>query len=256
MVGVSLRRKHKLSDLIVEDVKRRIVSDRLKPGDRLPNEKDLIEQYGCAKGTVREALKGLEVEGLIVTKTGPTGGAYLTQPTVDHAARALRNFLHFQHLDGDQVYQLRILIEEELAASVVGRLTDDDFRALEDNIALCAHPPEDEEEQRTQRIAELEFHNMLAALCPNPLLAFLGRFLNDLLRDLVVLKKVYLPARAQFGEANLDYHRRLLDAYRRADEATVRRLMREHMCDAHDHLHALEGEVAKRFLLDGPPHGH
>ena len=62
----TLRRRQKLSELIVEDVKRRIVTEKLRPGDRLPGEAELIAEHGCAKATVREALKGLEVEGLVV----------------------------------------------------------------------------------------------------------------------------------------------------------------------------------------------
>lgn len=246
----TLRRRQKLSELIVEDVKRRIVTEKLRPGDRLPGEAELIAEHGCAKATVREALKGLEVEGLVVSRTGPGGGAYLAEPTHDHASRALRNFLHFRHPDSHQIYALRKLIEPEVAVLAVGRLTDADYAALEDNIALCAHEPVSEDEQRVQRIAEIEFHNVLADACPNPIYGFLGRFLNELLRDVVVLKKVYVPERHQFGAANVDYHRQIVDAYRRADAGAIRRLMTDHMCDAEDHLDALEAEVARRFLLE------
>lgn len=245
-------RRRKLSDVIVEDVKRLIVAECLAPGDRVPSEPELIESYGCSKGTAREALKALEVEGLIVTRTGPGGGAYLAPANSEPAARMLRNFLHFQHLDGEQVYQIRKVVEPELAASVVGRLTEAQFAALEDNIVVCSRRPETEEEQRRQRVLELDFHNILADACPNPLLAFVGRFLNDMLRDLVVLKKAYKPERHQFGEANVAYHRRLLVAYRLGDVMQVRGIMLEHMRDAEHHMTALEGEVEKRFLLGFP----
>ncbi|WP_372501141.1 FCD domain-containing protein (plasmid) [Tistrella mobilis] len=248
--GAPTRRRPKLSELIVEDVKRRIVTEQLKPGDRLPGEAELIRLHGCSKGTVREALKGLEVEGLVVSRTGPGGGAWLARPTHDHASRALRNFLQFRHPDGHQIYALRKLIEPEVAVLAVGRLGPADFEVLEANIALCAHEPVTEEEQRIQRIAEIDFHNVLADVCPNPIFGFLGRFLNELLRDVVVLKKVYLPERRQFGLNNVDYHRRLIEAFRREDAAEVRRLMLDHMCDAEDHLDALEAEVARRFLLE------
>jgi GntR family transcriptional regulator, transcriptional repressor for pyruvate dehydrogenase complex len=101
----------------------------LKPGDRLPTERELMESFQCSKGSAREALKALEVEGLVSTRTGPTGGAYLNQAGTEPASRALRNYLHFQHLDGEQVYQLRKVIEVELAVSVLGRLSEDDYQA-------------------------------------------------------------------------------------------------------------------------------
>ncbi len=245
-------RRTKLSDLIVQDVKRLIVAECLKPGDRVPSEPELIASYGCSKGTVREALKALQVEGLVVTRTGPGGGAYLAEADPEPAARMLRNFLHFQHLDGEGVYQMRKVVEPELAASVTGRLTPERFAQLEENVAECSRRPETEDEQQRQRILELEFHNILADACPNPLLAFVGRFLNDMLRDLVVLKKAYVPERHRFGEANVGYHRLLLDAYREGDAARVRAIMLAHMHDAERHMVALEGEVANSFLLEFP----
>ena len=90
------------------------------------------------QGSAREALKALEVEGLVSTRTGPSGGAYLNQAGTEPASRALRNYLHFQHLDGEQVYQLRKVIEVELAVSVLGRLSEDDYIALQANVDFAA----------------------------------------------------------------------------------------------------------------------
>ena len=243
------RRRQKLAELISDDIKRWIATEGLDQGERLPNEKTLMELYGCAKGTVREALKILEVEGLITLKTGPGGGAVINQPTMEPASRMLRNFLHFKSLDGHQVYQLRKLLEVELAVSVVGRLGREDLANLEANLGACecCHPHD--EDQRRQRFLELEFHNLLAKACPNPLLAFMCRFLNDMLRDLVVVKKAYIPERKQFDEANHRYHRDLIEAYRAEDVERVRALMTEHMQDAERHMTALEAEMAAQMLI-------
>ena len=240
-------RKRKLSDLIVDEVKSMIVAEKLLPGDRLPNEKDLIDQFGCSKGTVREALKALEVEGLVYTRPGPGGGAYLSEVGTDPASKMLRNYLYFNHLSADQIYQMRKLIEVELAVSVVGKLTPTDFELLEAHTQACATPPESEEQQRSQRIAELEFHNVLSDACPNPLLSFMGRFLNETLRDLVVLKKSYQIDSYHFTQSNVDYHERLMAAYRAEDTGQVRRLMGEHMCEAEAHFVALDGKISKKM---------
>lgn len=242
-------RRQKLAELISDDIKRWIASERLEAGARLPNEKALMELYGCAKGTVREALKILEVEGLVTLKTGPGGGAVINTPGMEPASRSLRNFLHFEGLEGEQVYQLRKLLEVELAVSVVGHLDDDTLARLETNLDACQHCHEGEEEQRRQRFLELEFHNILAQACPNPLLAFVCQFLNDMLRDLVVIKKAYKPERKKFDRANQDYHRKLIDAYRERDTDQVRKLMSEHMGDAEHHMTALEAQMAAQMLV-------
>ncbi len=242
-------RRQKLADLIAEDLKRRIVLDKLGPGDGLPNEKALIDEYGCAKATLREALRILEFEGLIRLKTGPKGGAVISEVTIEPACRALRNFLHFQRVDGSQVYQLRRLVEIEVAASVVGRLDEATFARLRENIAECRQPHEDEQSQRQHRMLELEFHNILTECCPNPLLRFMSHFVNDFLRDLVILKKAYRPERRAFDRANIDYHVALLEALVDRDPERVRLLMDEHMRDAEAHLVALEGVVSEQFLV-------
>lgn len=244
---IKRRRKQKLSDLIVDEVKAMIVAEKLLPGDRLPSEKELIEEFGCSKGTVREAQKALEVEGLIWTRPGPGGGAWLSEVGTEPASKALRNYLYFKHLSAEQVYQMRKLIEVELAVSVVGHLTERDFELLDQYIRACSEPPASEEEQREQRIAELEFHNVLADACPNPLLGFVGRFLNETLRDLVVLKKSYQIDAYEFTRSNVDYHVELVTAYRNADEAGVRRLMGEHMCEAEEHFVALDGQISRKM---------
>jgi len=243
----SKQTKRKLSDLIVDEVKRHIVADELKPGDRLPSEKDLIEQYEVSKGTVREALKALEVEGLIKTKPGPGGGAWLTEVGIEPASKALRNHLYFRHINAEQLYQMRKLIEVELAVSVVGVLSAEDFTQLRKNTDLCSSKPTSETEQRLQRIAELEFHNVIADASPNPILAFTGRFLNELLRDLVVFKKSYLIDSYEFTKSNVDYHYALIRAFEREDTLQVRTLMSEHMCEAEIHFITLDGEISKKM---------
>lgn len=241
------RRKQKLSDLIVAEVKSMIVSEKLHPGDRLPSEKELIEEFGASKGTVREALKALEVEGLVWTRPGPGGGAWLSAVGTEPASTALRNYLYFNNLSADQVYQMRKLIEVELAVSVVDSLTEHDFVLLEKYIHVCSSRPATEEQQREQRIGELEFHNVLADACPNALLGFVARFLNETLRDLVVLKKSYQIDAFEFTRANVDYHIELLKAFKEKDKCSVRKLMGEHMCQAEEQFVALDGQISRKM---------
>lgn len=248
MSGFGRLRPQKRADLIVDEIKRWIVAERKQPGDRLPTEKALIELFGCSKGTIREALKSLEVQGLVSVKTGPQGGASLVSVSYEHAAQPLRNYLHFQNITGRQLYALRKVLQPELAASVVGRLAGEDFAELERSVAICASPARDNAERQAQRLAELDFHVTLAKRCPDPLLALMCRFLDDLLRDLVIYRKVRLPEQRAFSRSNLDYHRALVDAYRKEDVAAVRKLMIEHMEEAEHYNIELDALLADSML--------
>ncbi|WLD58875.1 FCD domain-containing protein [Salinispirillum sp. LH 10-3-1] len=248
MSGLDTTRRLKRADQIVESVKRWVVVQDMQPGERLPNEATLMEQFDCARGTVREALKSLEVQGLITIKTGPNGGAVLAQVPYPLASQLLRNFLHFQHPTGPDIYQLRVLVEPQIAEMAVGNLTDADLAELNRLTELCAEAPANLEERLEQRIAELEFHNVLADRCGNPLFAFLGRFLNDLIKDLVIYKKVQLPEQREFSEANLHFHRELNEAFQQRDQAHVKQLMTEHMLSAQAFNVELEGQLVGGLL--------
>ena len=238
----------KRSDQIVSAIKRWVAVNEKQPGDRLPNERDLMEQFDCSKGTVREALKSLEVQGLISVKTGPNGGAVLESVPYERASELLRNFLHFERPSGPDVYALRSLIEPEIAALATPNLTEDDLTYLQGLVDLGPDAPKTFDERVEQRFAELEFHIRLAQRCNSPMLSFMGRFLNDMIRDLVIFKKSSLPEQREFSCANLHYHEELMLAFRAKDAEQARRLMADHMASAEHFNRELEGKLKEYFL--------
>ena len=238
----------KLSDQIVESVKSWVVLNQMQPGDRLPNERELMEQFGYSKGTVREALKSLEVQGLVSIRTGPNGGAILERVPYGKASELLRNFLHFDQPSGSEIYALRTLIEPQIAALAASKLTEEDLDTLDALVKRCDVAPDTFEERIEQRIAELDFHVLLAQRCGNPMLAFIGRFVNDMIRDLVIFKKAALPEQREFSCANCAYHKQLLDAFRARDVETARTLMYDHMKSAEHFNRELDGQLSQHFL--------
>lgn len=240
-------RRVKQADLIVEEIKRWITSDK-QPGDRLPQERDLIAHFGSSRSSVREALRTLEVQGLVRIRTGPNGGAFIAEIPPERTYEVLRNYLHFEGLNGIQIYQLRKLLEPELAASTAEALTEADFAALADTLSASSGPWTDIERIQEMRVAEIEFHNILARACPNPLLRVWCLFLNDLLEDLVVYRKGHVATHDEYIHSNTDYHTRLLEALHRRDRYAVREIMLAHMIDCENYMMKLEGVVEQKFL--------
>lgn len=247
--GMRVPQKRKRSDMIAEEIKRWIIAEGKVAGERLPLERDLAALFNCAKGTLREALKSLEVQGLISIRTGPNGGATLAEVSYDRSTELLRNYMHFQNLTVEQVYEFRKVVEVEMAASVVGHLDEEAFARLEESIGSCACSGHKAADQFKTRQAELDFHVLLAQYCPNPLLSYHSRFISDLLRDFIRLRTDEPEAFDKFSEMNRDYHRRLIDALREEDRELVRRLMREHMEKAEQFTMELEGVVSENLML-------
>jgi GntR family transcriptional repressor for pyruvate dehydrogenase complex len=240
----------KRGDLVVEEIKRWIAERRLGPGDKLPKEEELQALFGVSKGTAREALKSLEVQGLVRISTGPAGGATIGAVPLDRALQLLQNYLFFHALDVAQIYAVRRLLEPELAAGAVPQLTEEHFAALEKSIASCAPHPSSPAQALAQRQEDLHFHDVLAEANPNLLLRFMCQVINHLLRHSVAMGDPNHATAHKLGETNVAAHQRLLAAARRRDADRVRKLMVEHVDEAERHVHRLAAAVRQRFLLE------
>src|SRR5499425_3437941 len=137
-MAVPTMRATKRGDLVVEEIKRWIAERRLQPGDKLPKETELQALFGVSKGTAREALKSLEVQGLVTVSTGPSGGATIGEVPLERTLQLLQNYLFFHQFDVAQIYAVRRVLEPELAAGAVPHLTKEHFDALERSITSCA----------------------------------------------------------------------------------------------------------------------
>lgn len=217
-------------DLIVEEIKRWIIKGELRPGDRLPKEAELEELLSSSRGTVREALKVLESQGLIEILRGPKGGGRISHVSYEKTSSALRNFLYFQTLTWSNVYEVREKLEPTLAEAVVDKLTSEDIAALRQTVEVCRKGIDGDVDPRTHRIAELEFHSILARACPNALLSLLCCFINDMLRDLALSDpRIILPKDSHFALDAVRFHSDLIDAFEDKDKARVHKLMSEHV---------------------------
>jgi GntR family transcriptional regulator, transcriptional repressor for pyruvate dehydrogenase complex len=242
------RRGKKRPLSIADGIKDWIVVQGLKPGDRLPGERELIERFQASKGTIREALQVLETQGLVRSRTGPGGGTFVGAQSEAKAMELLGNYFFFRNPTIGDIYALRRILEPELAASVAGRLGEADFRRLELTMQIYVEPPRDLEEERHQRHAELDFHGILVDYCPNPVLAFMCRFLQSLLRELTVCRRIYDEPNPDLRETGLSYQVRLLRALRREDAAAAREIMSEHMRAAQRYMEEREAVLQARFL--------
>ena len=233
---------------VAEEIKRWIVAENIAPGTRLPREAELMDRFGMAKGTIREAMRLLEAEGLLTSRPGPGGGSFVHAPSGERAAALLGNYFYFQRLTVADIYQVRQALEPELAATLAGRLSPAQIAALEANIADYDSPPRDAEEERDQHVASLRFHRLLAGYGENPLLGFLIDFMASMLANLTVTRRLYEPRNFDLWRSGRDYQRDLVAALRRGDGAAARRIMTAHMATAQALMQAQEAEMARRFL--------
>ncbi|MDB5473936.1 MAG: GntR family transcriptional regulator [Devosia sp.] len=247
------RPRRKRTDEIVDAIKRMIVEHGLAPGDRLPQERELISQFAASKGTVREALKALEVQGLVSVRTGPGGGAFIERMSEGRAMSLLSNFLFAKNLSIANIYEMRKALEPQLAASAAAHIDEAGLTRLEHIITIYDHEPADAAERWNQRMAELDFHGVVAEYSDNPILAFTCRFLQRLLKDLTIAQDIYLQPEPVSRASGIGHQRDLIAAMRRRDPAAAAAILAEHMTEAENHMLSLQAQLQDKFLEEIHP---
>lgn len=235
---------------VADAIKSWVVEQGLRKGDRLPGEAELIARFGMAKGTIREAMRILEAQGLIVTRTGPGGGSFVDAVSAERARALLANYFYFKDLTIPDIYQVRQALEPELVASLAGHLSEDQLAELEAIMTLYSEPARSTEEERDQHVASLTFHAKLAEFAENKLLGFMIGFMAQILSDLTVYRRLYATPNIDLWRDGLDHQINLVAALRTGDAGAARRIMASHMRMARSQMEAQEAEVMKRFIAE------
>lgn len=228
--------RRKRSDSTADRLRELIIHHQLKPGDRLPQNWLLLDELKVSRGTLREALKILELQGLISSKTGPGGGIFVAEPSAEQAIKLLGNLFLFNPQSISAIYALRKLLEPELATQVAGKLSVTAFEALSATIRLYEDEPKTAEQEYQQRLAELDFHAELARQCENAVLGFVCTFLVSLLQDMTVCREIYQKPNPELRETGLHYQVQLLRAIKAGDAERARMIMTKHMIEAEKYM--------------------
>ncbi len=235
---------------VISEIKNWIIERKLAPGDRLPGEKELIEIFSVSKGTIREAMRILEAQGLTRTKTGPTGGCFVSEQSTTIASEVLGHYFYFQPTTMADVYQLRKILEPELAASAVPFIEQADIEQARNIMRDYSLPAQNRQEAFEQLVRSLDFYEVYVEKCPNEILSFYCQFLHTMLKKLTViqLRETQMKQQEQLRRRGFDNQLQLLDAMRDKDALKTRQLIVEHMFFLHDYMEQNEAKINNRFL--------
>jgi len=204
---------------VVRQIEERILAGELKPGDMLPAERVMAEQFGVSRTVIREATKALELRGLVEVQHGR--GVMVVKPSADSVSDSVVRFLKIEESPIWSLLELRSVLEVEIAGLAAERRTDADLEALVqifEKMASALDRPTEYVEH------DFEFHRVLAKAAHNPLFALV-------LEPYVTLMKQARRLGATAPNAakrSYAYHKPILDAITRRDTAKARIAMREH----------------------------
>lgn len=231
-------RTSKITQKIIDQIRAAILEGKLKPGDILPPEKELMEQFGVSKQTLRESLRALEHMGLIDVRKGAGGGAHIVEVDIEVTKQSLANFLYFQNLSIENLSELRKLLEPHAAEKAARDISQENL----DHLKLLNHTARKslnrnflEELSRN----EINFHRVIAKNTGNPLLILVLDFVENLLED---FKKVLKPDEA-FSKSVLDAHDRIYEAICDKDPEKAATEMYRHVHEVELHLVKLKTDI-------------
>ncbi|RCK68621.1 FadR family transcriptional regulator [Desertihabitans brevis] len=161
------------TDVVLHAVQEMIASGRLRPGDRLPVEKDLAEELQVSRGSLREAVRALSALGVLQTRQG--AGTYVTSLAPDRLLGGLGFWVRLQAGDeAEHAHSVRRALEVESVQRAAVRFTAEHAargRAILDDAHAAIFADQVDHERAMQ--ADLELHRLIAEAAENPVLAAL-----------------------------------------------------------------------------------
>jgi len=157
-------------DEIAAQVRSMVADGRLKPGDRLPSERDLALRLQVSRNTLREALRTLEHAGLIEMRKGASGGAFVRTGSSGVIVNGMSDLYHLGAISPQQLTEARIWLSDLVVRAACERATDEDFAALDANVEAAAQADAAGRFDERQKLHR-EFHVILARSTRNPIIA-------------------------------------------------------------------------------------
>jgi GntR family transcriptional regulator, transcriptional repressor for pyruvate dehydrogenase complex len=217
---------------VVQEIEEAIQRGELSPGDRLPSERAMMEQFGVSRSTIREALRVLERDGLVRSRGGDPNGPVVLSVSTDGLRRALTLLTRGRNLDLAELLQFRMLIEGGAARLAAMRHTDGDLALLDARLAAMEAAC-DRGETTTFSQADLDFHDAVARITENGLLQVANEVVRAVVLQLVAGKVADADDERSQMRENCDRHAEVLAAIRAGDGERAAYLSRVHIFDAY-----------------------
>lgn len=222
-------RSERVFEGICAQVRTELTLGRLKPGDKLPAERDLALRLGSSRTAVREALRTLEMAGVVELRKGVKGGAFIREGDPAVVTRSFGDMVHLGRISLADLTEGRVIIQDAVVRLACERATEADFQALEQSI--------DRTEALTRakrnvqrRLQLVKFYRLLAQATRNEVMVILVDALTDIV--LTILERDGVGPKPDTVRVQRELVRRL----RARDAEAAASLMTRHLQTLHGHL--------------------
>lgn len=227
-----VRPKERLYQEIVDHVQARILSAALKPGDRIPAERELAQHFGMSRAAVREAIKSLAEKGLVEVHVGR--GTFVAALTTDHVVESMSLLLRDVRNTPEHLQEAREILEVPIARLAARHRTGEHLERLH----ALMHVMEAQRHMSRDFIdADSDFHHELARASGNPVLEIVSRTLLSMLRS----ERVFMVGFRDEIPGAIGSHAAITAAVERGDGDAAADAMARHLSHVSAVLRSLRG---------------
>ncbi|AGX41397.1 FadR/GntR family transcriptional regulator [Clostridium saccharobutylicum] len=212
----------KVYDQVIEEIKNKIKNGEIKKGDKLPSEREMAESLGVSRTSVREALRALEVIGLVESRQG--AGNYIRTNFNNSLFEPLSIMFMLQESSPKEMYDLRETLELQCAKLSAKNIEDNELELL---TAILDRMYVAESEEESLEL-DIKFHYLLAKTSRNVLLINVVEVISQLMDEFIKKSRMQILHEGNTRENLLDIHENLVRALKCRDELKVSSAMKEH----------------------------
>ncbi len=229
-------RMERVSEKVAKQIRKAISDGVFKMGDRLPSERELAEQMGVSRPSVREAIQMLELRGMLETIHG--GGSIVKNIAEQDIQKPIEAFLKEDRQRVLELTEVRAAMETWAARKAAINRTDEEIERI---FAYLLEMEQDFEAKRIRPEVDFKFHTEIAAATHNTIFVHLMDSIYHLLNYSVKIHREEVFATREGQETILNHHRRIYRAIQDMDPEAAEAAMNEH-------LHFVVSEFTKKFL--------
>jgi GntR family transcriptional repressor for pyruvate dehydrogenase complex len=215
--------RQRLYRQVAEEIKRYILDHSLKKGDALPTEVEFAQQLGVSRPTVREALKGLQMVGVLTSRKG--SGHAVGALNLLELARQFSFHVRTEGMDFQELAETRLFLEMNILPLVAERATEEDFRRLQQAVNLLKQGA-DRQDRAMYVAGDIDFHQALFEASQNRLLTGFAGVIKEFFVDVRCV--LFASEETSTERVNRD-HQAICDALRRKDVCRAQALMYTHL---------------------------
>ncbi|CAM3946327.1 FadR/GntR family transcriptional regulator [Kibdelosporangium persicum] len=212
---------------VVEQIEEAVFTGRLRPGSRLPSERDLMTQFGVSRSTVREALRVLQSNGMIQSRAGDPRGPEVLPASPKNLRKSMSRLVRAESMSLAELLQFRMVLEGSAYLLAARLRTDAQLAEMEAAVRSMS----DATGHAEFSDADVAFHDAVARATQNTLIVVCSNVVRGVVLDLIADRLAAAPDRQALMSAYLRHHSEVLQAIRDRDGELAARLARQALYD-------------------------